>query len=569
MNLRSHKRTINNIDKDPKRQRIIEEESDDDYIPPDDEDEPFSDREVESEGRCLVCGQESIEPLCGKDVCLQDNEPIVVPQELRDKIHQALDDEYALSIKSVEEYKDRAYDPKKYGFNDTEATTLEKIKQINKQKEITVQDIIRSPISEEKKADLMERMAILQGLDHISEEFLLYRNNTKQMLITEEANLKYADKIKDLQKYSSDSQTLELRVLESQHAPHIKARIMREVSYLRNLPKTTEEYYKLSEWINYALSINYELPAPQIPPEASNEEKMRFEQEALNIMNGSLYGMEKVKDSILDFLFEMISAPNSREKILALCGPPGCGKTTVADIVGRVLNKYVKKIQLGGATDGTKLRGHGKTYLHSVPGDIVMGLCEARSGMLIYYIDEIDKIQGHNGKRDNGELNGALIHVLDPAHNHEFVDDYLGFPVNISNSIFILSFNNRHGISSELLDRLTIIDIPGYQIGEKVQIAKKHLIPQTLQKLQIPQEHIIFPDEVLKYLIRKRSQEEEGVRQLKRDIKFVATRLNRYRQTGKAPKGITVGFPIEINEGIIDILFEGLVRASNSGPMYS
>ena len=234
---------------------------------------------------------------------------------------------------------------------------------------------------------------------------------------------------------------------------------------------------------------------------------------AAKILDRDIYGMQKVKDRILELLSVYTLAPDIKGQIICLIGPPGVGKTSIAKTVAECMGRKFARISLGGVRDEAEIRGHRKTYVGAMPGKIINALKTAGSGNPLILLDEVDKL----GSDHRGDPSAALLEVLDAEQNSTFVDHYVEIPYDLSNVVFIATANSAETIPAPLLDRMEVIDIASYTREEKLQIAKKHLVPKQITRHGLDKKQIKFNDNALYSLIDFYTRE-AGVRKLERAI---------------------------------------------------
>lgn len=241
---------------------------------------------------------------------------------------------------------------------------------------------------------------------------------------------------------------------------------------------------------------------------------------AQKILENDHYGLEKVKDRILEYLAVLKLKGNLKSPIICLYGPPGVGKTSLGKSVAKALNRKYIRMSLGGLHDEAEIRGHRKTYIGAMPGRILQSLKKAKSSNPVFVLDEIDKIASDF----RGDPASALLEVLDPEQNNSFYDNYLEMEYDLSDIMFIATANSLSSISPALLDRMEIIEMTGYILEEKLEIAKQHLISKQLEFHGITKSQCKFSDKVLKIIIENYTRE-SGVRELDKQIATVVRKV--------------------------------------------
>ncbi len=243
---------------------------------------------------------------------------------------------------------------------------------------------------------------------------------------------------------------------------------------------------------------------------------------AKQVLDEDHYGLKDIKDRILDFISIRNLKKDGYAPILCLVGPPGTGKTSLGKSIARSLNKNYMRISLGGVRDESEIRGHRRTYVGAMPGRFIQALRKAKSMNPVVVIDELDKI----GSDFRGDPSAAMLEVLDPQQNQAFYDNYLGIPFDLSNIMFIATANSLDTISGPLRDRMEIIELSGYTLPEKVNIAQRHLVHKAIEDTGLTGQEITFDDKVIELLAQDYTRE-SGVRQLERTIRKLCSKLAR------------------------------------------
>lgn len=272
---------------------------------------------------------------------------------------------------------------------------------------------------------------------------------------------------------------------------------------------------------DYAILINHAELMLDLPWNVYTKDNIDLEY-ASKILNKDHYGMEKVKDRILEYLAVIkLKSMNVSGQILCLYGPPGVGKTSLCKSIAKAMNRNFVKIALGGIQDEAEIRGHRKTYIGAMPGRIIKGLQQTKSANAIFLLDEIDKLINNHG-----DPAAALLEVLDPNQNDNFVDHFLEVPFDLSKIFFIATANRLDTIPKPLKDRLEILEVSGYALEEKVEIAKQHIIPTIKTKYGIKSRQLSFDDDIIAFIINRYTRE-SGVRDLERQISAITRKVAR------------------------------------------
>lgn len=283
--------------------------------------------------------------------------------------------------------------------------------------------------------------------------------------------------------------------------------------------------------------------------------------QAEKILNADHYGLEDVKTRILEYLAVRKLKKDSKGSIILLSGPPGVGKTSIGKSIAKALQKPFFRFSVGGMYDEAEIKGHRRTYIGAMPGKILQGLKIVKTNSPVFMIDEIDKI-GHS---NHGDPSSALLEVLDPEQNINFRDHYLDLPFDLSNIIFILTANTPDAIPRPLLDRTEVIKLSGYIDSEKVQIAKKYLIPKSLKKHGLTKNQVSYSNEILLHIANSYARE-SGVRNFEKNIDKIHRKIAAEIVTEKRPASDKIKITKDCVENFLgkEIFIDSDIKKANT-----
>jgi ATP-dependent Lon protease len=389
----------------------------------------------------------------------------------------------------------------------------------------TIAANLQLPVDE--KQDLLETADPLERLNRISdileielEKLNVDRNiNTRVKRQMERAQKEYYlnEKLKAIQKElgrgeKNESEELKKKIDAAGMPKDVHEKATAELKRLELMPPMSAESTVSRNYIDWLLAVPWKKRSKEIRDIKAAEE----------ILNKEHYGLEKVKERILEFLAVRQLVKNPKGSILCFVGPPGVGKTSLAMSIGHATGRKFVRVSLGGVRDEAEIRGHRRTYIGALPGQIIQMMKKAGTTNPIFVLDEVDKMSTDF----RGDPSAALMEVLDPELNHAFTDHYLDVEYDLSKVMFVCTANVLHTIPQPLQDRMEVLRLAGYTEQEKLEIAKRFLVKRSLEATGISEKNLSFSDEGLLHIIRHYTHE-AGVRNLEREIQNIARKMAR------------------------------------------
>src|SRR6201994_3856893 len=335
------------------------------------------------------------------------------------------------------------------------------------------------------------------------------RNRVKRQMEKTQREYYLNEQLKAIQKELGEGEDgkdenaeLEARIKKTKFTKEAREKAVAELKKLRTMSPMSAEARVVRNYLDWMLSI------PWKKRSKINNDVVAAEK----VLESDHYGLEKVKERIIEYLAVQGRSPKVRGPILCLVGPPGVGKTSLGKSIAKATGRNFVRMSLGGVRDEAEVRGHRRTYIGSMPGKVIQGMKKAKSSNPLFLLDEVDKL----GQDWRGDPSSALLEVLDPEQNATFADHYLEVDYDLSDVMFVTTANSLR-MPQPLLDRMEIIRIPGYTEDEKVEIAKRHLIPKQGQAHNLKKDEWSVDDGALRDLIRYYTRE-AGVRNLEREV---------------------------------------------------
>jgi ATP-dependent Lon protease len=394
-------------------------------------------------------------------------------------------------------------------------------------------------IAPAEKQELLETVDLQQRLDKVS-RLLAHRlevlklsaeigSKTKASLDTRQREVLLREQMAAIQRELGEGEgsnkqelaDLEKAIGEARMPPEVEQAARKELRRLQRTPEAAGEYSMIRTYLDTLLELPWAPPAPKDIDIA----------QARRVLDADHFGLDKIKKRIVEFLAVRKLAPEGKAPILCFVGPPGVGKTSLGQSIAKAMDRKFARVSLGGVHDEAEIRGHRRTYIGALPGNIIQAIRKAGARDCVLMLDEIDKM----GAGIHGDPSAALLEVLDPEQNGTFRDNYLDVPFDLSRVVFITTANMLDTIPGPLRDRMEIISLSGYTTGEKMEIAKRYLVRRQLEANGLKAEQVEIDDAALRRIIDGYTRE-AGVRNLEREVGRVLRSIAVEFAEGKSDK---------------------------------
>jgi ATP-dependent Lon protease len=368
---------------------------------------------------------------------------------------------------------------------------------------------------------------------------------------------KIIHELEDINKISKIDKPYRLSIIERDIPPEMKACALKKLNMLRHMEPGGGEFYKIKNWVDTFMKIPFNTyKNMDVTADDGVDACHAFMENAKNTLDQAVYGLNDAKMQIMQMVGQWISNPAAVGTAIAIKGPMGTGKTTlVKEGISKILGREFAFIALGGATDSSFLEGHSYTYEGSTWGQIVEILMKCQSMNPVIYFDELDKI---SDTPKGEEIVGILTHLTDTSQNSEFQDKYFAeIKFDLSKCLFIFSYNDESRVNPILRDRMYRIHTDGYDAKQKMVIARDHLLPKIREQIKFVEDDVVIGDDALSYVIENYTHKEKGVRNLKRCLEIIYTKLNLYRlmkpgtNLFETEMSLNVSFPYTVTTEII------------------
>jgi ATP-dependent Lon protease len=373
---------------------------------------------------------------------------------------------------------------------------------------------------------------------------------------------KIIKELREINKITRIEKPYRITLLEAKIPALFKGAAMKKINSLRYMEQGSGEFYKIKNWVDTFMRVPFnKYESLPITIEDGVEKCHDFMENAKSILDSAVYGLNDAKMQIMQMLGQLVTNPKAIGTAIAINGPPGTGKTSlVKEGISKILNRPFAFIALGGATDSSFLEGHSYTYEGSTWGKIVQILIDSKCMNPVIYFDELDKI---SDTPRGEEITGILTHLTDTSQNSQFHDKYFAeINFDLSKCLFIFSYNDESKVNPILKDRMYRIQTKGYNLKQKTVISNNYLLPKIQEQVKFNESEIIIPDETINHIIEKHCNKEDGVRNLKRCLEIIYTKINLYRlmkpgsNLFEEDMSLKVEFPFTVTKDIVDKLIK-------------
>jgi ATP-dependent Lon protease len=384
---------------------------------------------------------------------------------------------------------------------------------------------------------------------------------------------KVIKELREINKHTRIEKPYRMSLLEAPIPVQFKAAAMKKINLLRSMDPGSGEYYKIKNWVDTFMRMPFgKYESLSVCLEDGVDNCHDFMEKAQKTLDQAVYGLNDAKMQIMQMLGQLITNPKALGTAIAIHGPPGTGKTSlVKEGISKILNRPFAFIALGGATDSSFLEGHSYTYEGSSWGKIVQILIDSKCMNPVIYFDELDKI---SETPKGEEITGILTHLTDTSQNTQFHDKYFSeIDFDLSKCLFIFSYNDESKVNPILKDRMYRIQTKGYNLKQKTVITNQYLLPRLREQVKFTNGEVIIPDETIHYMIDAFCNKEDGVRNLKRCLEIIHTKLNLYRLMKPGSNlfeedlSLKVQFPFTVTKAIVDKLIKK--DKDNNSVLYS
>ena len=381
------------------------------------------------------------------------------------------------------------------------ATSYMDIKPQEKQEILETVEL--APRMEKVSRFLAERLEVLRLTNEIGQQTKAAFDERQREAILREQMAAIQRQLGEGDGKTQEVADLNAAIAKAKMPPEAESQARKELRRYERMPEAAAEAGIVRNYLDWLIDLPWALP----------EEKTIDIREARRILDEDHFGLEKIKARIIEYLAVRKLSPQGKAPILCFVGPPGVGKTSLGQSIARAMDRPFVRVSLGGVHDEAEIRGHRRTYIGALPGNIIQGIKKAGSRACVMMLDEIDKM----GRGIQGDPSAAMLEVLDPEQNSTFRDNYLGVPFDLSRVAFIATANLLDTIPGPLLDRMELISLPGYTEEEKLEIARRYLVRRQLEANGVRADQATIEDDALRLIIKGYTRE-AGVRSLEREI---------------------------------------------------